>query len=186
MSDTQNSPRIEWTPERVALAGKFLGLIITGGILLGLFAAAMQMYWIAAAIVFLLLAVVVSWQFEAALAIYVLIAFVLLGRTPDLAVGGSGSGKGVFISEIMLVFLLAIWVGRGVCSLLPKNRIKSGFHIPLAIYIVYCVVNVANSYFAAGDKAKAQEFGKKAVAAAEADSPGLKNYVQGQVKKFDE
>lgn len=48
------------------------------------------------------------------------------------------------------------------------------------------LVNVANSYFAAGDKAKAQEYGKKAMAAAEADSPGLKNYIQGQVKKFDE
>ncbi|MBY0514073.1 MAG: hypothetical protein K2P78_09210 [Gemmataceae bacterium] len=39
---------------------------------------------------------------------------------------------------------------------------------------------------AAGDKATAHEYGKKAVAAAEGDSPGVKNYIQGQVKKYDE
>lgn len=48
------------------------------------------------------------------------------------------------------------------------------------------LVNVANAHFAAGDKAKAQEYGKKAMSAAEKESAGLKNYIQSQIKKFDE
>ena len=48
------------------------------------------------------------------------------------------------------------------------------------------LLGLANAYFAAGDKAKAQETGKKAMAAAENDSPALKKYIEGQVKKFDE
>jgi thiol-disulfide isomerase/thioredoxin len=48
------------------------------------------------------------------------------------------------------------------------------------------LLNVAESYFATGDKAKAQEYGKKALAAAEADSPAVKKYIEGQVKKYDE
>ncbi len=48
------------------------------------------------------------------------------------------------------------------------------------------VLGLANAYFAAGNKAKAQEYGKKALAAAENDSPALKKYIEGQVKKFDD
>jgi thiol-disulfide isomerase/thioredoxin len=44
----------------------------------------------------------------------------------------------------------------------------------------------ANAYAAAGDKAKAAEYGKKAMAAAANESPGLKSYVEGQVKKIIE
>ena len=45
---------------------------------------------------------------------------------------------------------------------------------------------LAEAHFAVGDKAKAQETGKKALAAAENESAGLKNFITTQVKKFDE
>jgi thiol-disulfide isomerase/thioredoxin len=48
------------------------------------------------------------------------------------------------------------------------------------------LLTVAEAYFATGDAAKAQELGKKAVEAAETESPGLKNFVQARVKKFSE
>ena len=48
------------------------------------------------------------------------------------------------------------------------------------------LLNAAESYFAAGDKAKAREYGKKAMAAAENESPQMKKYIEGQVKKYDE
>jgi thiol-disulfide isomerase/thioredoxin len=46
------------------------------------------------------------------------------------------------------------------------------------------LLNLAETHFAAGDKAKAKECGAKALAAAEKDAPGVKRYVETQVKKF--
>src|SRR5262249_55971591 len=48
------------------------------------------------------------------------------------------------------------------------------------------LLNAVESHFAGGDKAKAQEYGKKALSAAENDSPQLKQYIEKQVKKYDE
>jgi thiol-disulfide isomerase/thioredoxin len=45
---------------------------------------------------------------------------------------------------------------------------------------------LAEAYFASGEKDKAKETGKKALAAAENESAGLKNFITAQVKKFDE
>jgi thiol-disulfide isomerase/thioredoxin len=45
---------------------------------------------------------------------------------------------------------------------------------------------LAEAYFASGEKDKAKEIGKKALDAAETDSPGLKNFITNQVKKFEE
>ncbi|MFM8274352.1 MAG: TlpA disulfide reductase family protein [Gemmata sp.] len=51
---------------------------------------------------------------------------------------------------------------------------------------VFTLLTVGQAYFAAGEKAKAREFGAKAVAAAEKESEGLKKYIENQVKAFDE
>lgn len=51
---------------------------------------------------------------------------------------------------------------------------------------IFTLLTVAEAHFANGDKAKAKEFGAKAVAAAEKESDGLKKFVEGQVKKFDD
>lgn len=136
----------EWTPERVALTGRNMLLIAVGGVAFGLFAAAVQFYWISAIIACALVTMLVAWKFEAALAVYALVAFVPWGGTPDLAVGGSGVGKGVYVSEIMLGYLLLVWFGKYLLGALPRNRISSGFYIPLALYLAYCVLNVVNSY----------------------------------------
>lgn len=48
------------------------------------------------------------------------------------------------------------------------------------------LVNLADTYFVAGDKARAKEFGKKAMAAAEKESPNLKRFIEQQTKKFEE
>jgi len=136
----------EWTPERVALVGKNAGLVIAGGILVGTFAAVMQLYWVAATLGVLIIALLVSWHFEVALVIYVMAAFVPWGGTPSLAVGGSGVGKGVYVSELMLAFLLVIWFGKYLLRGLPANRIRSGFYVPIALYLAYCVLNVVSSY----------------------------------------
>jgi len=48
------------------------------------------------------------------------------------------------------------------------------------------LLTVAEAHFASGDKSKAKEFGAKAVAAADKESPALKKYLEGQVKKFDD
>lgn len=55
----------------------------------------------------------------------------------------------------------------------------SGDNDPVAL------VNLASTYFASGDKAKAQEYGKKAVEASAKESDALKRYVEMEVKKFD-
>ena len=55
----------------------------------------------------------------------------------------------------------------------------SGDNDPVAL------VNLASTHFASGDKAKAQEYGKKAVEASAKESDALKRYVEMEVKKFD-
>jgi len=136
----------DWTPERVALTGRNVGLVIAGGVAFGLFAVVMQLYWIAAAIGGSLLVGLVAWQFESALVLYALVAFVPWGRTPDMATGGSGVGKGLYVTEIMLGFLLAVWFGKYIFGTLPKNRIASGFYVPMGLYLGYCLINVWNSF----------------------------------------
>lgn len=136
----------EWTPERVALAGRHMAIVLGAGIAIGLFAAAMQLYYICALIGMLLLAGLVAWQFESTLALYALIAFIPFGRTPDIAIGGSGVGKGLYVSELMLGFLLAIWILKYIWGNLPQNRIKSAFYLPSGLYLVFCLINVWNSF----------------------------------------
>ena len=51
---------------------------------------------------------------------------------------------------------------------------------------VFALLTLAQAHFAAGDKAKAKDFGAKAVAAAEKESVQLKGYIEAQVKKFDD
>jgi len=51
---------------------------------------------------------------------------------------------------------------------------------------IFVLLTVAEAHFANKDVAKAKEFGAKAVAAAEKESVGLKQYVETQVKKFDD
>ena len=45
---------------------------------------------------------------------------------------------------------------------------------------------LAEAYFASGEKEKAKETGKKALAAAEKEPAGLKTFITNQVKKFEE
>lgn len=152
MMNTQNynAERIqtssEWTPERVALVGRHAVLVVVGGVAFGLFAAVMKLYWLSAAIGGLLLVGLVAWQFESALVLYALMAFLPFGKTPDLATGGSGVGKGVYVSEIMLAFLLGVWFLKYVTGALPRNRIHSAFYVPMGLYLVYCLINVWNSF----------------------------------------
>jgi thiol-disulfide isomerase/thioredoxin len=51
---------------------------------------------------------------------------------------------------------------------------------------IFALLTLAEAHFANGDRAKAKEFGAKAVAAAEAESLGLKKFVADEVKKFDD
>lgn len=136
----------ESTPERIAIASKHFIMILIIGIIFGLFSVMMKLYWIAAAVGVGLLLSLIAWQFDAALVIYVLIAFMPFGQTPDIATGGSGVGKSLCISEIMLGFLLVAWFAKYLLNALPKNRISSGFYFPLALYLGYCCINVWNSY----------------------------------------
>jgi len=140
------SPRGEWTPDDVAMASRTIALIVFGGVLLGIFAAAANLYYVAAMIGLAVLIIMVAWQFEATLVVYSLLAFAVWGRSPNLATGGSGIGKGVYVSELMLGFLLAIWFARYLMGALPSNRIRSGFHIPIALYLAYSVLNVVHSF----------------------------------------
>ncbi|MEN6355774.1 MAG: O-antigen ligase family protein [Armatimonadota bacterium] len=135
----------QWTPERISAVTRNTLVILLFGVFLGLFTAAVNLYYVAAAIFGAVLVFVTAWHFEAAIALYVLVAFIPWGETPDLAVGGSGVGKGVFISEIMLGFLLVVWAGKYFLRSLPKMRISSGFYVPMALYLAYCVLNVVNS-----------------------------------------
>lgn len=137
---------VRWTPERISTVSRTAVSILLIGIIAGLFASAVHLYWLAAAVGTLLLILVVSWQFEAALALYALMAFAAWGSTPDLATGGSGTGKSLYVSEILLAFLIMVWFGKYVFNSLPRPRIRSGFYIPLGLYLAYCVFNVAHSY----------------------------------------
>jgi len=48
------------------------------------------------------------------------------------------------------------------------------------------LINLASTYFAAGDKAKAKEYAGKAVAAAAGEAAALKQYIEQQAKRFDD
>jgi thiol-disulfide isomerase/thioredoxin len=48
------------------------------------------------------------------------------------------------------------------------------------------MLGLAEAHFANGDKAKAREFGAKTVALTEKESAGLKQFVENQVKKFED
>ena len=134
------------TPDRVAVGLRRTGWVLAAGVGLGIFAAIMQLYYVCALIGAMLLAGLIAWQFESTLMLYALIAFVPFGRTPDMAVGGSGIGKGLYVSELMLGFLLVVWFLKYIWGNLPKNRITSAFYLPSGFYIIYCLINVWNSY----------------------------------------
>jgi pentatricopeptide repeat protein len=51
---------------------------------------------------------------------------------------------------------------------------------------IFVLLTLADAHFANGDRAKAKEFGAKAVAAAEKESAELKKYLKDEVKKFDD
>ncbi|MDH7602939.1 MAG: O-antigen ligase family protein [Armatimonadota bacterium] len=138
--------RTVWTPERIAALTRDVAIVVIGGIILGLFAAAATTYYVVAAMAVAAIISLIVWQFEIVLVIYALAAFVPWGRTPDIAVGGSGVGKGLYVSEALLAFLLAIWFVKYLFRALPANRIRSGFHIPLALYLAYGVLNVIHSF----------------------------------------
>ncbi|MHB9036648.1 MAG: O-antigen ligase family protein [Armatimonadota bacterium] len=135
-----------WSPDRISVVTRNALIVVVAGVVLGVFVTTSNFYYIAAAITLAVLVVLVSWQFEVALAIYVLVAFIPCGRTPDLAVGGSGAGKGLYVSEAMLGFLLLIWSGKYLLDSLVKPRIPTGFYAPIALYLAYCVVNVVHSF----------------------------------------
>ncbi len=136
----------QWGPDRVARTSKTIIFVVVGGIMLGIFAAIANLYFIAFAIGVALVTILVAWKFEAALMVYTLVAFIPWGQTPDLAVGGSGVGKGLYVSQLMLGFLLAVWVVRYMLGAMPAKRIKTGFHTPVILYLVYSVINVMHSY----------------------------------------
>jgi len=136
----------EWTPERIEALSKSIAVLILGGIVLALIVVELNLYYVAALAAGAALTLIVAWQFEAVLIIYSMVAFIPWGRTPDIAVGGSGVGKGLYVSEAMLGFLLAIWVGKYLLGSLPSDRISSGFYKPLGLYIAYSVLNVFHSY----------------------------------------
>jgi hypothetical protein len=141
----QSSRYSEWTPERISSLSKSVAVVLALGIAIGLFAVRVSPYYVAAAACGAALVVLVAWQFEAALALYCVVAFVPWGRTPDLAVGGSGVGKGVYVSEAMLGFLLAIWFAKYLLGSLPKDRPRTGFYVPLGLYLAFCVLNLVHS-----------------------------------------
>lgn len=138
--------RSQWTPERIETAAKHLLMVVIIAVLLGTFSVVSQVYWIAAAIIACLLALLIAWQFSAAIAVYALVACFAWGETPDLVTGGSGVGKSLFVSELMLSLLIAIWFARYLFSALPKPRSRTGFYIPLGIFVAYSVLNVVNSF----------------------------------------
>jgi hypothetical protein len=135
-----------WTPERLSSTTRNIIMVVLGGIALGVFAVLANLYWIAAIVAGVLLVGLVAWRYESALMVYVLVAFIPWGRTPDIAAGGSGLGKGLYISEMMLGFLLIIWFAKYLFRALPGNRIRTGFHVPIILYLVYSIINVINSF----------------------------------------
>ena len=135
-----------WTPERVSALARDVAIVVFGGIVLGLFAAAAGAYYVVMAAAVAAIISLIVWQFEIVLIIYALAAFVPWGRTPDIAMGGSGLGKGLYVSQVLLGLLLAIWFVKYLLLTLPEHRIRSGFHLPIALYLGYSVLNVVHSY----------------------------------------
>lgn len=146
MRGLETSHRAEWTPERVAAVSRAVAFVAIGAVALGIFASIASAYYVAAIAGAIVVLLFISWRFEAALIIYALAAFIPWGQTPDLAVGLSGAGRGVYVSEIMLCLLLAVWVLKYLLKSLPRDRIRSGFHVPIALYLAYSVLNVVHSY----------------------------------------
>jgi len=135
-----------WTPERVAVVSRNVLLITIGGIIAGLFAVNAQLYYVALVIGGAVLALLVAWQYEAVLTVYILVAFVPWGQTPGIAVGGSGMSKGIFVSEAMLGFMIVVWAGKYLLRSLPVPRPPTGFYKAAGLYLAYCVINVVNSF----------------------------------------
>lgn len=51
---------------------------------------------------------------------------------------------------------------------------------------MFALWNLAELYFALGDRVKAKEYGAKAIAAGEGETEQVRKYIQQQIKKFDE
>jgi O-antigen ligase len=135
-----------WSPERLAALSKALVAVVVAGILFGIIAVYANLYYIAAVVGGIAVTLLIAWKFEAVLLIYVLIAFIPWGRTPDLAIGGSGQGKGIFVSEILLAYILSIWLVRYLLRLVPKVRSHSGFDKPIILYTIYSVICLVNGF----------------------------------------
>ncbi|MHB1457838.1 MAG: O-antigen ligase family protein [Armatimonadota bacterium] len=121
-------------------------LIAVIGLILGIFVTKVPLYYLGAAVVGILLITLAVRQFEAAIVLYILIATITLGGTPSLATGGSSQGKGIYISELLLAFLLAIWTARYLLEALPKDRIRSGFYTPIFLYMAFSILCVINGF----------------------------------------
>jgi O-antigen ligase len=146
MRRPEASERAEWTPERVAAVSRAIVLVAISAVALGIFASIANAYYVAGLAGSIVVLLFVSWRFEAALIIYALAAFIPWGQTPDLAVGLSGAGRGMYASQIMLCLLLSVWLLKYFSNSLPQNRIRSGFHVPISLYLAYSVLNVVHSY----------------------------------------
>lgn len=135
-----------WSPERLAALSKALVAVVVAGILVGIFAVYANLYYVAAVVGGIAVTLIIAWQFEAVLLIYILVAFIPWGRTPDLAMGGSGQGKGIFVSEALLAYILTIWLVRYLLRLVPKVRAHSGFDKPIILYTIYSVICLVNGF----------------------------------------
>ena len=132
--------------ERIAAVLRYWLIVIVIGVAVGVYATFVDLYYVAAAILGCILAVIAVWQDEAVVTLYVAVAFVVWGQTPGMAVGGSGEERGLFVSEILLIFLIFIFLIRSLLSANPLGGYKNGLTVPILIYLAFSVVNVFQSY----------------------------------------
>lgn len=134
-----------------ALRGVVIGvLVLLGGLALGNFTFQQittrgTPYFIVVACIAVVLIAFAYQKFQPVLVLFIAAMSLSVGGTPDLAQGGSGSGKGLYPVEIEAAFLLFVWVLRGIgqkqfrIARTPMNGI-------LIIYLAYSVWSAVNGW----------------------------------------
>ncbi len=149
--DAGHEPGFSLRPEdilRVVLAGI---VVLIGGLTLGnLTFHELQTrgtgYFILAGSIAIILTAIAFYRFQPTVALFTGLLWITTGGTPDIAQGvSSGTGKALYPVELGALFLLFIWILRGV-SLRQFQIVRTPINKWLIAYFAFSVFTAANGW----------------------------------------
>ena len=103
-------------------------------------------YFILAGSLAIILTAIAYYRFQPTVALFTAVLWISIGGTPDLATGvSSGTGKSLYPVELGALFLLFIWVVRGV-SLGKFRVVRTPMNKWLIVYLAFCFWTAINGW----------------------------------------